>query len=198
MPTFLPTPSARRATLSRAQLARQIAISTHALREEGDPLRPTVSAHHENFYPRPPRGGRRHDLADAALHVQFLPTPSARRATAGHPRGAGHTRISTHALREEGDRARPHKNSRSTNFYPRPPRGGRLQFCNTLAFQTVFLPTPSARRATRSFVKITSPLEFLPTPSARRATRAFETHRRPHGDFYPRPPRGGRPEDLPF
>ena len=173
---FLPTPSARRATdYNSVKLCCQ-----------------------QDFYPRPPRGGRRHDLADAALHVQFLPTPSARRATAGHPRGAGHTRISTHALREEGDRARPHKNSRSTNFYPRPPRGGRLQFCNTLAFQTVFLPTPSARRATRSFVKITSPLEFLPTPSARRATRAFETHRRPHGDFYPRPPRGGRPEDLPF
>ena len=56
-------------------------ISTHALREEGDPA----------------------TKAYVDIAVQFLPTPSARRATAdslsGHCRGY----ISTHALREEGD-----------------------------------------------------------------------------------------------
>ena len=33
---------------------------------------------------------------------------------------------------------------------------------------------------------------FLSTPSARRATVALGTLERVHGDFYPRPPRGGR------
>ena len=34
--------------------------------------------------------------------------------------------ISIHALREEGDIARPASRSCAKNFYPRPPRGGRL------------------------------------------------------------------------
>ena len=57
------------------------AISIHALREEGD-LNCTVSSHIiENFYPRPPRGGRPE-------------TPSLSQAW---------MKISIHALREEGD-----------------------------------------------------------------------------------------------
>ena len=34
-------------------------ISIHALREEGDKTRFMCSNCHANFYPRPPRGGRR-------------------------------------------------------------------------------------------------------------------------------------------
>ena len=86
-------------------LHRRCRISTHALREEGDKLYhatigeeneflPTPSARRAtvdgyasaaqifHFYPRPPRGGRRGQSADAGST------------------GA----ISTHALREEGDR----------------------------------------------------------------------------------------------
>ena len=37
-----------------------------------------------------------------------------------------HIFISIHALREEGDGLRPCKRNRKTDFYPRPPRGGRL------------------------------------------------------------------------
>ena len=57
--------------------------------------------------------------------------------------------ISIHALREEGDRRMFNVTARKTNFYPRPPRGGRPQFAN-LGEQPVkkFLSTPSARRAT--------------------------------------------------
>ena len=33
---------------------------------------------------------------------------------------------------------------------------------------------------------------FLSTPSARRATGAGRRQTEPQGDFYPRPPRGGR------
>ena len=35
-------------------------------------------------------------------------------------------RISIHALREEGDNLSPRFGSVEVNFYPRPPRGGRL------------------------------------------------------------------------
>ena len=78
---FLPTPSARRATL----------------RASSDRFRPL------NFYPRPPREGRPVLAAVAITSGRFLPTPSARRAT---PYCATHTvavAISTHALREKGD-----------------------------------------------------------------------------------------------
>ena len=55
----------------------------------------------------------------------FLPTPSARRATALTDDGKELTDISTHALREEGDRSRTLPPWRLLYFYPRPPRGGR-------------------------------------------------------------------------
>ena len=78
--------------------------------------------------------------------------------------------ISTHALREEGDLykpcicqilhhfyPRPPRGGRPTvagpivklnDFYPRPPRGGRLAEGDEIPFTKIFLPTPSARRAT--------------------------------------------------
>ena len=55
-------------------------------------------------------------------------------------------------------------------FYPRPPRGGRLQ----------------TDKSTRSSAR------FLSTPSARRATFRFRPGRHASSNFYPRPPRGGR------
>ena len=56
--------------------------------------------------------------------------------------------ISIHALREEGDPPVEPKSLIHFYFYPRPPRGGRLasRICSSTA--TVFLSTPSARRAT--------------------------------------------------
>ena len=79
---FLSTPSARRATYARRRRADGYVISIHALREEGDrhlcrcgagPGKISIHALREegdrqiqeykttlnNFYPRPPRGGRR-------------------------------------------------------------------------------------------------------------------------------------------
>ena len=56
------------------------------------------------------------------------------------------------------------------DFYPRPPRGGRLT-----------VPAPESFKD-----------EFLSTPSARRATALDELTTGRKGNFYPRPPRGGR------
>ena len=105
--------------------------------------------------------------------------------------------ISIHALREEGD--------------------ARAQSAQEAAAE--FLSTPSARRATDVAVAVlfgntisihalreegdcvisvrrSSRLVFLSTPSARRATAATLTLRAQIENFYPRPPRGGRPLTL--
>ena len=78
-------------------------------------------------------------------------------------------------------------------FYPRPPRGGRHRQLATGQPLHIFLSTPSARRATCSHGCRYCFAQFLSTPSARRATippRCFATRQK---NFYPRPPRGGRP-----
>ena len=100
------------------------------------------------FYPRPPRGGR----LECREH-------------------AGRNQcISIHALREEGDLSGFSRVYLLSYFYPRPPRGGRLLLPLTAARSSIFLSTPSARRAT---------------------CRAGPSGRSP-SHFYPRPPRGGR------
>ena len=58
-----------------------LGISIHALREEGDYADPLARRQPRNFYPRPPRGGRRKL----------------------HDRAVSNYVISIHALREEGD-----------------------------------------------------------------------------------------------
>ncbi len=59
---------------------------------------------------------------------------------------------------------------------------------------TTFLSTPSARRATPISLTTHPRHTFLSTPSARRATLIKPCARFCGvGDFYPRPPRGGRP-----
>ena len=78
-------------------------ISIHALREEGDVAQGLFLV-----------GG-----------YQFLSTPSARRATQGWHHDHHGQQISIHALREEGDIERICVHSSESDFYPRPPRGGR-------------------------------------------------------------------------
>ena len=190
---FLSTPSARRATL-RGGIAVPAAayfyprpprggrrpggvrcppckpISIHALREEGDAGVQAYESTHTDFYPRPPRGGRLPRRWPSTPPCRFLSTPSARRAT----------------------RIRALPVSREIDFYPRPPRGGRLRRSGLLPRLPEFLSTPSARRATPALGVPAAPQGFLSTPSARRATSTAGIPDHLHGDFYPRPPRGGR------
>ena len=124
--TFLSTPSARRAT-SRSRRRTNEHQNFYPRPPRGGRLttRSTASLA-RNFYPRPPRGGRPLAVAEEARVAKFLSTPSARRAT---PDGLGwirRKRISIHALREEGDRWSISSSAPLRNFYPRPPRGGRL------------------------------------------------------------------------
>ena len=87
------------------------------------------------------------------------------------PAGAFVQKISIHALREEGD----------------PTVAAALQA------KTEFLSTPSARRATERYGERVMSDKFLSTPSARRATSDGRCPSVPARNFYPRPPRGGRP-----
>ena len=100
---FLSTPSARRATARRFERRQMQAISIHALREEGDGSIMTLETYRENFYPRPPRGGRLDKVERLYLGKVFLSTPSARRATEVKNKWDNDVEISIHALREEGD-----------------------------------------------------------------------------------------------
>ena len=128
---FLPAPSVRRATVNHfSDFLRQM-ISIHALREEGDLSPATGLKRVDNFYPRPPRGGRRSMASRSFGSTLFLSTPSARRATAEQLRQPMGGMISIHALREEGDA--------STS--------------NWMAARSLFLSTPSARRATSPTLK---------------------------------------------
>ena len=78
-------------------------------------------------------------------------------------------------------------------FYPRPPRGGRRTSGYSSRCAQIFLSTPSARRATADYTKLSpAALKFLSTPSARRATRTRRWDSITQNYFYPRPPRGGR------
>ena len=222
-----------------------VSISIHALREEGDssPIFKKVAI--LNFYPRPPRGGRRGVCA--GIVAPELISIHALREEGDQVFGPLFLLfgISIHALREEGDRftVRPVKVSgvflstpsarrattsagvmpgRSSNFYPRPPRGGRrvakVVRCSTLCN---FYPRPPRGGRPVQQGKERAEIIFLSTPSARRATRHLRDQKRQEkisihalreeGDtsfpstpstprnFYPRPPRGGRhtPGPLP-
>ena len=136
----------------------------------GRPRAKRLSTSTPNFYPRPPRGGRLSVIRIGDIQLQFLSTPSARRATQSaiggstdalflstpsarratqpHRLCAGTGGISIHALREEGDMPRGTTPAPPTNFYPRPPRGGRRRLLAVENGKRIFLSTPSARRAT--------------------------------------------------
>ena len=150
-----------------------------------------------NFYPRPPRGGRPAGPEFPHGANKFLPTPSARRATFSFLSSRGRAIISTHALREEGD-AGPQLRGRvprhiSTHALR---EEGDQHIVSLIGYFLIFLPTPSARRAThRGGFRVLHGL-FLPTPSARRATAAPCNGPARPGHFYPRPPRGGRHDSI--
>ena len=191
---FQSTPSARRATVFVAQLARgrgnfnprpprggrhekpvvdekPVVISIHALREEGDLQGGRLDPGTDHFNPRPPRGGRR-------------------RAASANSRTYG-------------------------NFNPRPPRGGRPLPPGVLAPPFAFQSTPSARRATacqhhwhcaKGYFNPRPPRGGRrPQAAPHAAGRLISIHalreegdRRPRAGatdgvyFNPRPPRGGR------
>ena len=123
-------------------------ISIHALRVEGDDI----------------VLGMRKEI------MIFLSTPSVWRATPGRRANNIGEYISIHALRVEGDIFWRKSFARPSDFYPRPPCGGRQNAEEFMRFNSIFLSTPSVWRATVMCEKPDIAIS----------------------DFYPRPPCGGR------
>ena len=147
------------------------AISIHALREEGDARRsPRISPLCISIHALREEGDQHGDKL-LGLLAQFLSTPSARRAT----------------------RLLPDCLSRCPDFYPRPPRGGRLRPCVVRLGLSYFYPRPPRGGRLISRIIVLLAQKFLSTPSARRATYDRISCMPIILHFYPRPPRGGRP-----
>ena len=212
---FLSTPSARRATCSGRR--PRPAWTDFYPRPPRGGRHGVCAARHDSLLFLSTPSARRATQHSRFCYVviQFLSTPSARRATGLGDKWFQDHQISIHALREEGDqdsetngfriikflstpsarratRTRRQMVSGSSNFYPRPPRGGRPLARLVRADGTLFLSTPSARRATFLEGQSSSPLSISihalreeGDPPARRWWRC-------RGYFYPRPPRGGR------
>ena len=193
---FLSTPSARRATLDSWHYGDNYKISIHALREEGDALKAFENVLGQlDFYPRPPRGGRRTTPARSWRRLYFYPRPprGGRRRKPGL--GDAWFQISIHALREEGDLHRKQKRrilerflstpsarratrptgrdrQLSRNFYPRPPRGGRHTIPQVKITGTAISIHALREEGDRPCAQRTAGrFQFLSTPSARRATQ---------------------------
>ena len=215
---FLSTPSARRATGRLFAVCESFQFLSTPSARRATRHRQSQLHSHNYFYPRPPRGGRRLPTRAGRLTPKFLSTPSARRATFGRA-SLRFTTAYFYPRPPRGGRpaSAPQNRCCPPHFYPRPPRGGRPSRRPRRTTPTIFLSTPSARRATLSDFDCTELLlTFLSTPSARRATicrtswrghlliflstpsarRATSQMQRFSGSqryFYPRPPRGGRP-----
>ena len=102
---------------------------------------------------------------------KFLSTPSSRRAT----------------------QDQIHHLWRGGHFYPRPPRGGRLENQHlTKICCNISIHALREEGDPDYVVTFRKPGEFLSTPSARRATRKHAQTIFLMSHFYPRPPRGGR------
>ena len=83
------------------------------------------------------------------------------------------------------------------DFYPRPPRGGRLiDYIKTCRHSIISIHALREEGDLRKTVDRPEPSGFLSTPSARRATSKRGRFYRFRHDFYPRPPRGGRQANL--
>ena len=83
---------------------------------------------------------------------------------------------------------------RRSDFYPRPPRGGRQHSLRSPMRSKAFLSTPSARRATASG-GLQKALKNISIHALREEGDCRHSGSGPAGaHFYPRPPRGGRPE----
>ena len=217
---FYPRPPRGGRPHAPTKTAYNVGISIHALREEGDPTSSTFSARNViSIHALREEGDVRMQSAVSVSPISI----HALREEGDRPRRGkrgGVYRISIHALREEGDGSRSIMSTRYRDFYPRPPRGGRLLValhkpchkdfyprpprggrhvaCVNANGDTLFLSTPSARRATLRRLPVALELRvFLSTPSARRATPSRVQRPTPSGNFYPRPPRGGRRGRVP-
>ena len=124
---FLSTPSARRATLPVPPVAGRSMYFYPRPPRGGRPHTHMILVSLVNFYPRPPRGGRPFPHRFVSHSLLFLSTPSARRATWVVPPIVVYVLLflSTPSARRATS-VTSNSQVEPADFYPRPPRGGRL------------------------------------------------------------------------
>ena len=218
---FLSTPSGWRATRRISNPLSRTEISIHALRVEGDP-RSTHRLPNANKFLSTPSGWRATptryrcrlvpllflstpsgwratavDMPEMMPAIGFLSTPSGWRATGRCLRRRRSEKISIHALRVEGDWHSTQSHAVLTDFYPRPPGGGRqLETCRSTFKISNFYPRPPG--GGRRMWLLGSPMtyHFYPRPpgGGRQEWPPPSVYRAAH--FYPRPPGGGRLHDI--
>ena len=171
-----------------------------------------ISVH---FYPRPPRGGRHGHDKHILYRMEFLSTSSARRTTVTHIQIRIKDAISIHVLREEDDwkcnqlwvdlkQFLSTSSARRTTVLQKLSGAYSSISIHVLREEddltpvkndvatTKFLSTSSARRTTLRLLDTAwTRSKFLSTSSARRTTHQLQRQGQ-GGNFYPRPPRGGR------
>ena len=124
--------------------------------------------------------------------IEFLSTPSARRATTGSGELGLCGLISIHALREEGDGEASERHNRVHHFYPRPPRGGRPYFPSA--------PSTSIKISIHALREEGDLIAIIEHKVRNISIHALREEGDAKGgvkndvvrNFYPRPPRGGR------
>ena len=105
----------------------QARISIHAPREGGDSPRCKLNIRNRAFQSTPPARGATRSAGSCTTAIEiFQSTPPARGAPRRNRDIHGNMTISIHAPREGGDPAERDTRPTTTNFNPRPPRGGRL------------------------------------------------------------------------
>ena len=123
------------------------------------------------FYPRPPRGGRRSASSRLTAASGFLSTPSARRATKDAP-------VDSVEL---------------ADFYPRPPRGGR-RAAVAAVFRSDVISIHALREEGDVPQQRLGPVQQISIHALREeGDRGMRRGSPDLRNFYPRPPRGGRP-----
>ena len=125
-----------------------VRISIHALRGEGDIGDPPPKHSGENFYPRPPWGGRLYTATGLRCAVEFLSTPSVGRATD----------------------VVVHRHHPFAYFYPRPPWGGRHQLPAGKIVGIISIHALRGEGDHFGLSGVSDTFTFLSTPSVGRAT----------------------------
>ena len=151
-----------------------------------------------NFYPRPPRGGRPVCFAAGRVSVSISIHALREEGDAIDGHGLrGTNRISIHALREEGDPLPADNAPAFGNFYPRPPRGGRLlgipEFLHQRIISIHALREEGDRQARYGQAQCSISIHALREEGDVRRDQGVLRQ----AYFYPRPPRGGRPPGRP-
>ena len=151
-----------------------------------------VHANRENFYPRPPRGGRRLFSSTSTQTGRISIHALREEGDLDPSQSLRGVRISIHALREEGDLPEKDRQAvRSISIHALREEGD-TKSPHTSFWLSIFLSTPSARRATQKVAELTKRYNISIHALREEGDHGDLCYIMPHDNFYPRPPRGGR------